>query len=243
MVPRANRRISHSLCANGRLSRIVDFGISISARQHIRSVRISAAAVDTICMSMKLKEKLQRTSYTTTIQNTHELVPVKPLYSTINICHHRYQQGDAKDAHDASTFHFSTKGGSDGHTEGQWFTVLKYQRADGVRCNVLLVDSEGSGDKKRGDNRRKLSYKLFTVARMQSQVLIIRPPGWNDCNFDNDLSDRKEVADTTQWWNGCSSTENVQYLLSFYVGKNQCGHLESYCSKVFGSRVFFSLVL
>ena len=75
----------------------------------------------------------------------------------------------------AKTFKFATHCDAKRCTEGQWFTVLEFERYDGVVCNVLLVDSEGLGDPGRQQNpaTKSIDSKLFFVARTLSQIAML----------------------------------------------------------------------
>ena len=121
---------------------------------------------------------------------------------------HRYSQADAEDADAASTsnYEFYAAPGSAGVTKGHMFTVLKFQRAlDNVLCHVLLVDSEGSDEEARATfpGSRYFDYKLFAVAKMQSQILMIRPSDTNCTTLNAVLDD----------------IQNVEWVLGLEVGK------------------------
>lgn len=93
-------------------------------------------------------------------------------------------------------FQFPTRGGFHTHTRGQWFTALRWE--DDVTGQfigtVLIIDSEGTGTgggPSSSSSRRTgrpagakakaaaaaFDGKMFALARMQSQVLILRPAG------------------------------------------------------------------
>lgn len=89
----------------------------------------------------------------------------------------RYQNNYPQNAAAAENFQFSTSDGLARHTKGEWFTVLQFHRArDNVLCNILLVDSEGTGDMLRDENFHPggtaFSAMLFALASMQAQVLM-----------------------------------------------------------------------
>ena len=142
---------------------------------------------------------------------------------------HRYRQDDAEDADAASTsnYEFHAADGDHGVTKGHMFTVLKYRRArDNVLCHILLVDSEGSSDEARKKSPgTKFDYKLFGVARMQSQILMIRPNKLNVASDNALLKDQTVVLENKTAkqilpTDVLDDIRNVEFILSLKVGKD-----------------------
>ena len=141
-------------------------------------------------------------------------------------------QGDAEDADAASTsnYEFPAANLTKGVTKGHMFTVLNFRRArDNVLCHILLVDSEGSGDEERkASPGTKFDYKLYALARMQSQILMIRPTHLNSAHENAILEDQSIVLQSKSTKrilpiDVLDDIENVEFILSLAVGKNsQC---------------------
>lgn len=174
------------------------------------------------------------------------LPPKKPFINTVI---HRYEQNaddldaaatfdtDDEEEDAAATFYFSRD-----LTKGPWFTVLKYKRArDNVLCHVLLVVSEGSDGLARTQSRSStFDDKLFAVAKMQSQILMLHPrnlkashSSFSD-NLDGSLRHDVSMIQMRKQKDAADSAvkrlpakieidmHDVEYLLSIGVGKFFC---------------------
>lgn len=156
-------------------------------------------------------------------QHCCKVSAVSEILSLLNIFYHRYRQDNSEDADAANTFKFSAKGGMRTHTEGQWFTVLKFRRArDNLLCHILLVDTEGTGSINR---QRAMDDKLFFVARMESQILMFRDTdvGGNDTAMilEHHLAVANKALKTLDA-TVQKAASAVEFLLSVGVGRDRC---------------------
>lgn len=72
---------------------------------------------------------------------------------------------------EVSGFKFDTASGPRSHTRGQKFVALRWLDHNNVfKGTVLLVDSEGTGEPARAASVGLFDLRLFSVARLQSQV-------------------------------------------------------------------------
>lgn len=135
----------------------------------------------------------------------------------------------------ASKFEFDTANGAVPCTAGQWFTVLQYRRArDNMLCNILLVDSEGTGGKRAAGSQ--FDSKLLFISQMEANIVLLRPTGLRGTSEqDRFLFDHKYLASKAMAHlpvNVQTQAHNVEYMMLLKVRAISTVSLGGYSSTI-----------